>query len=247
MVQPDRDIGRGGARRTLVLLPGLLCDGTVWSAQAAALSGITDIIAFPDFHGHDSIAGMAEAVLAAAPARFALAGHSMGGRVALEIVRRAPERVGALALLDTGVHPRRPGEAEARQALVDLAWNEGMTALARRWLPPMLHPDRVGDAALMERLTAMVCRATPAVFEGQVRALLDRPDATMGLGAIRCPTLVLCGRQDGWSPPAQHEAMAAAIRGASLRIVEDCGHMATVERPEAVTDALRDWLDGVKA
>ncbi len=229
-----------------MLLPGLLCDRTVWTAQARARAGTADIIAIPDFHGHDSIAGMADAVLAAAPDRFALAGHSMGARVALEVVRRAPERVGALALLDTGVHPRRPGEAEARQALVDLAWTEGMAALARRWLPPMLHPDRLADAALVGRLSAMVCRATPAVFEAQVRALLGRPDATMGLAAIRCPTLVLCGRQDGWSPPAQHEAMAAAIRGATLRIVEECGHMSTVERPEAVGDALRVWLEKFK-
>lgn len=228
-------------RASLVFLPGLLCDPTVWAEQAAALAGSADILTVALF-GAETIGALAEQVLARAPGRFALAGHSMGGRVALEVVRQAPERVAALALLDTGVHSRRANEAADRWSLVEMAWSEGMAALARRWLPPMVHPARLGDTALMDRLTAMVCRATPDDFERQVRALLGRPDATGQLAAIRCPTLVLCGRQDVWSPLQQHEAMAAAIPGATFRVVEECGHMSTVERPEAVAEALGVWL-----
>ncbi|UFN47189.1 alpha/beta hydrolase [Roseomonas sp. OT10] len=225
----------------VVLIPGLLCDASVWEPQRAALSAGRAVL-IPDLWGLDSIEAMAERVLASAPGRFALAGHSMGARVALALLDRAPERVERLALLDTGVHPRRPGEAEKRQELVDLAHREGMAALAARWLPPMVHPARAQDPALMGPLTAMVCRATPAIFAGQVRALLNRPDAAAVLPRIACPTLVACGRQDGWSPLEQHEAMAAAIPGARLSVIEESGHMCTVEAPEAVTDLLHGWL-----
>lgn len=231
-------------RPTLFLLPGLLCGAWVWAEQTAALADAADSVA-ADFLDFDSIPAMADSVLAQAPERFAVAGHSMGGRVALEIVRRAPERVSALALLNSGVHPRRPNEAEQRQALIDLAYAEGMEALAARWLPPMLAPARAVDAAFVERLTSMVRRSTPHAFERQVRALLNRPDAAAVLGTIRCPTLVLGGRQDGWSPADQQDAIAAGIPGAVLTLLDDCGHMSPVEQPEAVGAALRGWLQSI--
>ncbi len=227
--------------QTLILLPGLLCDETVWTAQQAALRGTARILS-PVFYGADSIEAMAERVLAIAPERFALAGHSMGGRVAFHVVRTAPERVTRLAVFDTGIRPRGPGEVEKRQRLVDLAFAEGMGALADQWLPPMVHPDRRRQAAFMDALRAMVRRATPEIFAGQIKALLNRPDPTPILGRISCPTLVGCGRQDEWSPLADHEEIAAAIPGAELRIFETCGHMASVEVPEAVTAALNQWL-----
>lgn len=226
---------------TLVLLPGLLCDASVWAHQRAAFAD-SHVVVTPVLYGYESIPAMARAVLDGVTGPFALAGHSMGARVALEVLRQAPDRVERLALLDTGTHPRKEGEEATRQVLVDLARNEGMAALAARWLPPMVHPDRTVDAALMAPLAAMVCRATPWIFAGQVRALLDRPDAASQLGAIRCPTAVVVGRQDGWSPPSQHESIAAAIPGATLTVIEDSGHMSTVEQPDAVTGALRDWL-----
>lgn len=228
-------------RQTLFLLPGLLCDRSIWVAQAAELADVADI-RIPDFWGFDSIGAMAAAVLAEAPARFALAGHSMGARVALDVMRRAPGAVVRLALLDTGTHPARPGEAAQRQELVDLARAQGMAALAARWLPPMVHPDRIRDAALMEPLTDMVCRATADIFAGQIRALLGRPDAEAALAAVRCPVLVACGRQDQWSPLAQHEAIASTVPSATLAVIEDSGHMAPVEQPDAVTRLLRAWL-----
>jgi pimeloyl-ACP methyl ester carboxylesterase len=228
-------------RPTLVLLPGLLCDETVWEPQIVAFGGDWRI-EVTDFRGQDSFDGMAELVLAQAPDRFSMAGHSMGGRVALEVMRRAPERVERLALLSTGVHPVLPDEAEKRQALIDLAWKEGMNVLARKWLPPVIHPSRREDNCLLERMVAMWCRSTPATHEAQIRAALNRRDARPVLGTIRCPTLVLGGADDPWSTAEQQRDIANAIPGARLVIVPECGHMVTVERPAEVNRALGDWL-----
>lgn len=228
------------SRPAVVLVAGLLCDETVWSARRAALEGECGVFT-PSLWGLDSIPGMTRAVLDAAPWRFALAGHSLGARVASEVVRQAPERVERLALLDTGVHPVRPGEAEKRQELTHLARRGGMAALAARWPPPMVHPDRARDPALMDPLTALVRRANPEIFERQVRALLARPDAAAVLPGIRCLTLVACGRQAAWSPLSRHEPIAAAIPGARLAAIESSGHMSTVEAPEAVARLLLDW------
>jgi pimeloyl-ACP methyl ester carboxylesterase len=222
---------------TVFLLPGLLCDETIWSDQREALGRVAEVIV-PDFRYVDSISAMAQIVLDAAPERFSVAGHSMGGRVAIEMVRMSAERVEGLALLDTGVHPRAANEESKRGELIELARAQGMAALAARWLPPMLHPDH---GALLPSLTEMVTRSTPDTFANQQRALLGRPDARSVLSGIRCPTLVLCGRQDTWSPVSQHEEIAASIPGAKLVIVENCGHMSPVERPGAVTAAILEW------
>jgi len=227
----------------LCLLPGLLCDATIWEPQRAALSDRARVH-IPDFWGFDAFGDMARKVLDETSGRLAVAGHSMGGRVALEMWRLAPQRIERLALLDTGFRGPRPEEAPARTALVELAYAEGMAAVASEWLPPMVHPARLDDRALLEPLIAMVCRATPEVFEGQQRAGLHRPDASSYLPGIACPTLVLCGRQDLWSPVPQHQKMAQMIPGATLQLIEHCGHMSTVEQPEAVTEALRGWMDG---
>jgi pimeloyl-ACP methyl ester carboxylesterase len=229
------------ARPTLILLPGLLCDQEIWAGQVARLSERNEVVC-PGFLDHPSIETMAQAVLARAPARFSVAGHSMGGRVALEIAARAPHRLERLALLNTGLHPARPGEAEGRSRLVRLAFEEGMGALAHHWLPPMLAPGRARDEGLTARLTAMVERATPRLFQRQIGALLTRPNARRGLAAIPCPTEVIVGRQDGWSPLAQHQEIAALIPRARLTVIGDCGHMSPAEQPEAVTEALVQWM-----
>jgi len=228
--------------QVVFLLPGLLCDAAVWRAPARTLSQNHDV-RVPHFFGYDSILAMARAVLAMAPDRFSVAGHSMGARVAIEIVNQAPARVERLAILDTGVHGVQSGEQNARQELVDLANTAGMEALAARWIPPMLAPDRVGDAALMEEIAAMVCRATPLIFARQIRALLNRPPAEPVLPRIACPVAIAVGRQDGWSPVSQHEEIAAAVPHARLDIIENCGHMAPLERPEAVGKILAAWLE----
>jgi pimeloyl-ACP methyl ester carboxylesterase len=230
-----------GPQPPLVLIPGLLCDRFIWQDQTRSLAGSHEV-SVPELEGLDSIPAMAAAALAQAPRRFALAGHSLGGRIALEIWRQASQRVTRLALLDTGVHSATPDEPARRQALLTLADTEGMRAVARAWLPPMVHPDRLADRVFMAPLEAMVERHSPETFHNQIRALLGRPDATPALATIRCPTLVLCGREDGWSPLAQHQAIAANIAGAVLVVVPECGHMAPVERPAEVTGALRRWL-----
>jgi pimeloyl-ACP methyl ester carboxylesterase len=223
------------------MLPGLLSDEDVWRGPIQRLAQDHDVIC-PGFLDHGSIEAMARDMLARAPERFSLAGHSMGGRVALEIAARAPERLERLALLNTGFRPARPGEAEGRSRLIRIALEEGMAALARHWLPPMLAPHRVRDEALMARLTAMIERATPRLFQRQIGALLTRPNAHRGLHAIPCPTAVIVGRQDAWSPFAQHEEMAVAIPRSYLSVIEDCGHMSPAEQPEAVAEALFAWM-----
>lgn len=229
----------------LVLLPGLLCDAAAWAPVVRHLPGVDcRVDALPD---HDDVGRIASEVLAAAPPRFALAGHSLGGRVALEIVRRAPDRVVRLALLDTGYAPCPAGEAGAeerryRHALLALAREQGMAALGERWSKPMVHPSRLADRRLMDDLLAMIARSTPDRFARQIEALLARPDAAPLLAGIRCPTLVLCGRDDMWAPLAQHEELARRIPGSALAAVDACGHMSPMERPSAVAASLRAWL-----
>lgn len=225
----------------LVLLPGLLCDETAWAPQIAAF-GTERPILVVDFRGQDSFDDMAERVLDQAPERFALAGHSMGGRVALEVMRQAPGRVERLALFSAGVHPLMPGEAEKRTALIDFANRDGIRALAEQWIPPVLHPSRRAETELVDPLIEMWCRCTPADHEGQIRAALNRRDARDVLPGIACPALVLGGADDPWAPADGQRGIAAAIPGAILALIPDCGHMVTVEKPAIVNDHMRNWL-----
>jgi pimeloyl-ACP methyl ester carboxylesterase len=234
------------AMESVFFLPGLLCDRAVWEQQAQGISDLA-LSTCAEWDLEDSLPAMAETVLRGAPERFSVAGHSMGGRVALEVYRAAPQRVARIALLDTGFQERSrdaSGEEEerGRLALLSLARSDGMRAMARQWLPPMIHPARMADAALVDGIIDMFARKTPQIFERQIRALLSRPDATGVLDKIRCPALLLTGREDLWSPPARHADMAARIPGSKLVLIPDCAHMSTLERPEAVTDALRAWL-----
>ncbi|OJY63516.1 MAG: alpha/beta hydrolase [Sphingobium sp. 66-54] len=229
----------------LLLLPGLICDARIWAPQVESLRTHRPVHAINGYGDADSFAIMAERVLADAPPRFALAGHSMGGRVALEIVRRAPERVAGIALVSTGVHPPRPGEAEKRFALLARGVEQGMDALIDAWLPPMVwEPNRL-QTGLMDRLARMCADMGLDTFERQVRALLGRPEVESLLPTIRCPALVAVGAHDAWASPEQHHTIAAAIPGATLAIIEDAGHMLPVEQPEAMTGALVSWLETI--
>jgi pimeloyl-ACP methyl ester carboxylesterase len=228
------------------LLCGLLCDETIWADIPSRLASIANARVM-SFAGFTSIAGMAGRVLAAAPPRFALAGHSMGGRVALEVWRQAPERVTALALLNTGVHPPRESEFESRGLLVRLARRQGMAALADEWLPPMMgaSPDRV--AQVMPVLKAMVQRSTAESFAGQINALLQRPDARPVLPSITVPTLLLSGTNDTWSSLSQHADMQRSVSRSTLVEIAGAGHMSPIERPDAVARALKGWLAAVES
>jgi pimeloyl-ACP methyl ester carboxylesterase len=234
------------SRPTLVLVPGLLCDAAVWAQQRAALAASAEIV-IADHGTLDSLAAMAARVLASVSGRFAIAGHSMGGRVAFEVLRQSPARVTAVALLDTACRPLAPGaageqERHGRLALLAVARRDGMRAMAREWVRGMVHPRRLADRPLIDAILDMFERTTPDVFAAQIHALLSRPDARALLALIRCPTLVLCGAEDSWAPPAGHREMAAAIAGSTLVEIPDCGHMAPMEQPAQVSAALGAWL-----
>ncbi len=235
------------SRPTLLLLPGLLCDVGVWRDQIRGLDSHADC-RVPDFGSLASLTAMAQHVLASAPAgRFALAGHSMGGRVALEVVRLAPDRVERIALLDTGYQPLPTGaagdqERAGRMALLEQAREAGMRVMGQAWARGMVHASRLGTP-LFDDILDMIERRTPAIFKAQIAALLNRPDATSVLEGLAVPTLVACGRDDQWSPLARHQQMAELIPGARLSVVENSGHMTTMEQPEAVTRLLLQWFE----
>jgi len=230
--------------RSLLLLSGLLCDETVWTDAAQNLKSAADV-RIVSFQGFDSIQAMAEYVLRIAPQQFLVAGHSMGGRVALEVLRQAKERVLGLALLNTGVHPLRAGEIESRGRLVKLAQERGMSAVAADWLPPMMGASLARIALVMPKLQKMVERQTAESFGAQTKALIERPDAVRVLPIIKVPTLLASGTADAWSPLTQHEEIRRQIPAATLVAIDDAGHMAPAEQPHAVAAAVRTWMERV--
>jgi pimeloyl-ACP methyl ester carboxylesterase len=238
-------------QKSLLLIPGLLCDDAVWTSQAAALADIA-AVRVANNGDTDSLGALAESIIAQAPPRFALAGHSMGGRIALEVARRVPERLIGLALLDTGYEALAPGEAGEREAagrhaLLAMARREGMRSMARTWLQGMVYPPRLSDEELVEPILDMFERRTPELFALQIKALLARPDATSVLPTLQCPTLVLCGREDTWAPPSRHDVMAKMIPHSTLEVIPECGHMSPVECPQAINQAFRRWLESIEA
>ncbi|MHA7879598.1 MAG: alpha/beta fold hydrolase [Saccharospirillum sp.] len=234
------------SKPVLMLLPGLMCDRRVWVDQIDALSHAWEC-RVPDYEAQNDLGAMADIVLAQAPEQFAMAGHSMGGRVALEVMRRAPERVLRLALLDTGHTALAPGEAgekeiAGRMRLVTMAKEEGMRAMGREWLQGMVHPARLHDRDLCDRILDMIESKTPAMFEGQIHALIHRPDATEVLRSIDCPTTFICGRDDAWSTLEKHYEMAELVKYSKVVPIENSGHMSTMEQPGDMSRELLGWL-----
>lgn len=229
------------AKASLILVPGLLCTGALWAPQMAALGDIADC-AVVDHTRHDSMAGIAGSILASGPARFALAGLSMGGYIAFEILRQAPDRVERLALLDTAVAADTPERTAARRALIATAEREGAEKVQEQLMPLLIHPSRLGDRQLVDTIMQMSTDIGAEAFRRQQEAIIARPDSRPLLSSIRCPTLVLVGEQDALTPVGIAREIAAGIPGAKLEVVPDCGHLSTLERPEAVSAALRAWL-----
>ena len=232
-----------GEKIPLLLLPGLLCDAALWQAQVAALADIAEP-AVADLTRDDSLAGMAVRVLAEAPPRFALAGLSMGGYVAQEIMRRAPERVMRLALLDTSARADMPEQTERRRGLIELAVKGEFKGVTPRMLPVYLHPEHLADAALAGAVIAMAERVGKEAYLRQQSAIMARPDGRPDLPKIAVPTLVLCGREDAATPLGLAEEISALIPGAVLVVIERCGHLSTMEKPAEVSAAMRRWLSG---
>ena len=235
MIQPSNN------NPHLVLVSGLMCNAKFWAEQIEVLSEGYQI-ACPNLANFDRFDQMAKYILQQNNHNFHLIGHSMGARVALEIIRLAPHRVFSLALFDTGVHGVAEGEQQKRQVLLDIAANKGMHAVAKAWIPPMLHPARRNDADLLRRIETMVLDYSPEQFRNQVSALLHRQPAYDVLRTIQCPTLVGCGRQDQWSTVAQHQEFCQQLPNLEFCIIEDCGHMVAMEQPEAFTAILQNWL-----
>ena len=224
----------------LLFLPGLACDARIYAPQLAAFP---ESRAVNGYGTADTLQQMARIVLEQAPDSFDLFGHSMGGRVALEVYRLAPERVRRLALVSTGVHPLREGEAAKRQALQAIGWNHGFEKLIDAWLPPMVAEANRARPEIYQPLRQMNVEAGQEVFDAQIHALLGRPEVESLLPQIACPTLVMTGELDAWSSPAQHETIAAALPQSELVIVPGAGHMIQLEAPDAVNSAIARWLE----
>ncbi|MBL8588024.1 MAG: alpha/beta fold hydrolase [Methylobacteriaceae bacterium] len=224
-----------------MFVPGLLCTAELYRDQIAGLADLARITV-ADHGGAETIGAVAASVLAAAPARFALCGLSMGGYVAFEMLRQAPERIERLALLDTSAAADTPPQTAARHERIALAEAGRLAEVAAALWPNFVHASRVGDAALRARYDAMVAETGAARFVRQMRAIMSRPDSRPGLGEIAQQTLVLVGDADRVTPPAEAQVIADGIAFSRLTTIAACGHLSTMERPEAVTAALRQWL-----
>lgn len=224
----------------LLMLPGLLCDERLWSDQAAALS---DIAApqIADLTKDDSVAAMAARALAAAPPRFALAALSMGGYVAFEILRQAPERVTRLALLATSAAPDSPERAATRRMAIESLKLGRFVGVTTRLLPQLVHASQVGGPVGQE-VRDMAARVGGEAFLRQQTAILGRPDSRPTLASIAVPTLVAVGDSDVLTPPAESEEIHAGVAGSRLHVFAACGHLPPLEQPAAVNGLLRNWL-----
>ena len=225
----------------LIFLPGLLCDAALWQHQITHVQNIADC-QVADITQHDRIEHLARDVLTKAPAQFALAGLSMGGYVAFEIMRQAPERVLKLALLDTSARPDTLDQRERRQLLLMMSRRGQFKGVTPRLLPMLIHPDRLQDTNLTDIITAMAERVGRDAFHNQQTAILHRIDSRPFLTNIICPTLVVGGMQDGLTPPDIVHEIAAGIPNAQLQLIDNCGHLAPLEQPERVNGFMREWL-----
>ncbi|MCH2556811.1 MAG: alpha/beta hydrolase [Alcanivorax sp.] len=233
-------------RPVLMLLPGMVCNGRAWRHQARHLAGRCEP-RVADYGDARHMTDMARAVLAQAPERFLLAGHSMGARVAMEVQRLAPHRIIGLCFAGTEYGPCPAGEAgrretETRNGLLALAREQGMPAMARRWLPALLPEARLADEPLVEEILAMISEHSPDQLEAHIAAGAVRPDSRAVLCSITAPTLLLAGAEDRLRPSAAHREMADLIPGARLVEIPGAGHMLTMENPEAVNAALDEWV-----
>jgi len=225
----------------LILLPGQLCDAALWGAQTGALADIA-AMTVADLTRDDTVGAMAERVLADAPPRFALAGLSLGGYVAFEIVRRAAGRVTHLCLVNTSARADAEEQARRRERSVRAAQIGTFKGVTPRFLPTILHPDHAADPAMAQIVLEMTERVGRVAFEQQQKAATTRPDCLPLLSSIDCPTLVIGGHDDRVTPPVLQTEIAVGIRDARLEILETCGHLAPIEQAAAVNRLMRAWM-----
>ncbi|MXQ12449.1 alpha/beta fold hydrolase [Microvirga makkahensis] len=227
---------------TLILIPGLACTAHLFDAQIAALSGIRNVIV-ADHTRDDSIPAIASRLLMDAPENFALAGLSMGGYVALEVLRQAPERVRRLALLDTSARPDTPEASRDRERLIALAQAGRLEDIHSKLWPRLVHPKRQADRILQDAVFGMLQETGADAYVRQQRAIMGRADSRPLLPGIEIPTLILVGEGDLITPPEIAHEMADMIEWASLAVIPESGHLSTLEQPERVAQAMRLWLE----
>jgi pimeloyl-ACP methyl ester carboxylesterase len=225
----------------VVLIASQLLNARLWAPQVEALGRRRELI-IADQTQHETMASMAGAILERAPRRFSVVGHGMGGFVAFEILRQAPARVGRLVLMSTLASADGPAQTARREGYLRLVEAGRFDEVVEERLPLLLSPRRRSDEALVAAARAMATETGPDAFLRQQRAIMSRPDSRPFLGAIQCPTLILYGRQDGIVTLAHQEELQAGIPGAPLEILEDCGHLMTLEQPARVNALLADWL-----
>ena len=226
----------------LLLLPGMMCDARLFAPQIAAFSGQRAVQVDP-IGGFDNVGELAEEVLAHAPPRFALAGLSMGGIVAMEILRRAPARVDRIALLDTNPKAETSQIADARAPQIAKVQAGDLAGVMRNEMKPNYLTDSPNHATILDLCMDMATSLGPKVFVNQSCALQTRPDQQGTLRTVAIPTLILCGRDDVLCPVHRHELMHDLMPHSTLQIIENAGHLPTLEQPELTTAALRRWLE----
>ena len=225
----------------LVLVPGLLCSDALFAPQVSGLAGVADVRIGRVLH-HDTMQALAAEVLKTAPDRFALAGLSLGGYVAFEILRQAPERVTRLALLNTNARADRPDQVAQREMLIGLGRTLGVRTVQSAVLPFLVHKKRLAERALVNTILNMADEVGRPAFERQQQAIIARPDNRAFLAEINCPTLIIVGEQDALTPVKVAQEMHAGIKGSQLEVIPDCGHLSTLEQPAAVNKLLGEWL-----
>lgn len=228
----------------LVLIPGLLLTGDMWAQQAPALHALGSVHVSEQHRRHSTIGAIADAVLAEVDGPLAVCGLSMGGYIALEICRRAPQRVQRLALLSTGARSESAEQTAARDELIALGRSQGMRAVVDTLWPRLVHAERHDDNELLQAQYRMAEETGQTAFEREQNAIKGRRDQRAHLAAIGCPTLIVCGREDRITPHTWSEEMHAGIAGSELLSLDQCGHLSAMEQPQAVTRALAQWWTG---
>ncbi len=226
----------------VVFVPGLACSPRIFAPQIPALWHVCSVVVANHARGGD-MAAIARRILAEAPLRFALAGHSMGGAIVFEMFRQAPERIARLALLNTYARPETPDFAEFWRGLIAKVKQGGYRAMMDKMFAGAVHPSRASDANLRSIVTEMADDVGPDAFVWQVEAIMTRADSRPTLATIKCPTLVMTSDTDNSVPSQMSVEIANGIAGAKLVTVPECGHLSLLEKPQAVTEALLDWLE----